>query len=428
MRIMPPTTLDSPSLWSDEAPARPHDGGADGGSGGAGGRHDRPRRRRRNAPIALLLVTSAMLGGGVSTGILALAGAFDDGGATATTVVQSSTSSTSASTSSTAAESDGGTLDAEALYASTSAGVVDITATGTSDAQSQSVSPFGQDPGQQQSSTATGTGFVVDDQGHIVTASHVVDGASKITVKFEDGTTRTATLLGQDDATDVAVLKIDASGLTLHPLTLGSSASVDVGDDLAVIGDPFGYARSISTGIVSGVDRTIEAPNGFTVAHAIQTDAAMNPGNSGGPVLNAKGEVIGIADQIATNGSADQSSGVGFAVPIDVVKSELDTLKSGGDVRHAYLGVSTSDSTSQTAGATVGQLASGGPAADAGLRAGDIVTKLGDRTVADSNDLVAAIAAHQPGDRVQLTVKRGSDTVQVTVTLGTQPASSGAGG
>jgi len=306
--------------------------------------------------------------------------------------------------------------------------VVDITATGTSDAQSQSVSPFGQDPGQQQSSTATGTGFVVDDQGHIVTASHVVDGASKITVKFEDGTTRTATLLGQDDATDVAVLKIDASGLTLHPLTLGSSASVDVGDDLAVIGDPFGYARSISTGIVSGVDRTIEAPNGFTVAHAIQTDAAMNPGNSGGPVLNAKGEVIGIADQIATNGSADQSSGVGFAVPIDVVKSELDTLKSGGDVRHAYLGVSTSDSTSQTAGATVAQLASGGPAADAGLRAGDIVTKLGDRTVADSNDLVAAIAAHQPGDRVQLTVKRGSDTVQVTVTLGTQPASSGAGG
>ena len=428
MHIMPPTTLDSPSLWSDEAPARPHDGDADGGSGGAGGRHDRPRRRRRTAPIALLLVTSAMLGGGVSTGILALAGAFDDGGATATTVVQPSTSSTSASTSSTAAESDGSTLDAEALYASTSAGVVDITATGTSDAQSQSVSPFGQDPGPQQSSTATGTGFVVDDQGRIVTASHVVDGASKITVKFEDGTTRTATLLGQDDATDVAVLKIDASGLTLHPLTLGGSASVDVGDDLAVIGDPFGYARSISTGIVSGVDRTIEAPNGFTVAHALQTDAAMNPGNSGGPVLNAKGEVIGIADQIATNGSADQSSGVGFAVPIDVVKSELDTLKSGGDVRHAYLGVSTSDSTSQTAGATVGQLASGGPAADAGLRAGDIVTKLGDRTVADSNDLVAAIAAHQPGDRVQLTAKRGSDTVQVTVTLGTQPASSGAGG
>jgi putative serine protease PepD len=422
---MPPTRLDSPSLWSDEAPVRPDRG--HGGSGGAGGRHDRPRRRGRNAPLAVLLVTSAVLGGGASTGILALAGAFD-GGSTATTVVQPSTSPTSASTASTAAEGDGGALDAEALYAATSAGVVDITSTGTASAQSQGASPFGQDPGRQQSSTATGTGFVVDDQGHIVTASHVVDGASKITVKFEDGTTRTATLLGQDDATDVAVLKIDPSGLTLHPLTLGSSASVDVGDDLAVIGDPFGYARSISTGIVSGVDRTIEAPNGFTVAHAIQTDAAMNPGNSGGPVLNARGEVIGIADQIATNSGADQSSGVGFAVPIDVVKAELATLKSGGDVRHAYLGVSTSDSTSQTAGATVGQVASGGPAADAGLRAGDIVTKLGDRTVADSNDLVAAIAAQQPGDRVQLTVRRGSQTVQVTVTLGTQPASSGAGG
>ena len=136
-------------------------------------------------------------------------------------------------------------------------------------------------------------------------------------------------MLGQDEATDVAVIKIDPSGLTLHPLTLGSSASVGVGDDVAAIGDPFGYARSISTGIVSGVDRTIKAPNGFTVAHAIQTDAAMNPGNSGGPVLNADGQVVGIADQIATDGSADQSSGVGFAVPIDLVKSALTHAQVG---------------------------------------------------------------------------------------------------
>ena len=136
-------------------------------------------------------------------------------------------------------------------------------------------------------------------------------------------------MLGQDDATDVAVIKIDPSGLTLHPLTLGSSSSVGVGDDVAAIGDPFGYARSISTGIVSGVDRTIKAPNGFTVAHALQTDAAMNPGNSGGPVLNADGQVIGIADQIATDGSADQSSGVGFAVPIDLVKSALADAQVG---------------------------------------------------------------------------------------------------
>ena len=158
-------------------------------------------------------------------------------------------------------------------------------------------------------------------------------------------------MLGQDDATDVAVIKIDPSGLTLHPLTLGSSSSVGVGDDVAAIGDPFGYARSISTGIVSGVDRTIKAPNGFTIAHALQTDAAMNPGNSGGPVLNADGQVIGIADQIATDGSADQSSGVGFAVPIDLVKSALTTLKSGGTVEHAYVGVATGDGDDERRGA-----------------------------------------------------------------------------
>ena len=199
-----------------------------------------------------------------------------------------------------------GGLDASSVYASAAPGVVDIAV-----------------------DNGSGTGFVVDKDGHIVTAAHVVNGANSISVKFQDGTTRKATVLGQDDATDVAVIKIDPSGLTLHPLTLGSSASVGVGDDVAAIGDPFGYARSISTGIVSGVDRTIKAPNGFTVAHAIQTDAAMNPGNSGGPVLNADGQVVGIADQIATDGSADQSAGVGFAVPIDLVKSALDDAQVG---------------------------------------------------------------------------------------------------
>ena len=239
----------------------------------------------------------------------------------------------------------------------------------------------------------------------------MVDGATSVTVKFEDGTTRKATVLGKDDATDIAVIKVDASGLTLHPLTLGSSASLDVGADVAAIGDPFGYARSISTGIVSGVDRTIKAPNGFTVAHAIQTDAAMNPGNSGGPVLDADGKVVGIADQIATSGNADQSSGVGFAVPIDLVKSALKTLEAGGQVKHAYLGVATGDSA--TAGAAISGVKNSGPAAQAGLRAGDVVTALDGTSVADSNDLVAAIAAHQPGDQVKLTVKRGSQTLHL---------------
>jgi putative serine protease PepD len=356
-------------------------------------------------------VISALLGGGASAGVLAATGAF---GRDSTTIVQRYTTTT-------AGEAGGG-LNAEALYTATSAGVVDITVKTTSTSSSQG-SPFGGAP-QSSQSTATGTGFVVDKQGHIVTAAHVVDGATSITVKLQDGTTRTATVLGSDDATDVAVIRIDPSGLTLHPLRLGSSSSLAVGQEIAAIGDPFGYDRSLSTGIVSGVDRTIQAPNGFTVAHAIQTDAAINPGNSGGPILNANGEVIGIADQIATGSSgADQSSGVGFAVPIDLVKSQLATLEAGGTVKHAYIGIATADGTS---GATVSSVTSGGPAAAAGLRAGDVVTRLGGATVPDSSSLVAAIATHRPGDKVDVTVRRGSQTLHLTVTLGTQPAQSAA--
>jgi putative serine protease PepD len=346
----------------------------------------------------------------VSTGVLAVAGVFRDDPASTTSVVRASSS-----------DSDG--LDAGALYASASPGVVDITSKGISSSSEQQQSPFGGAPQQQQESTATGTGFVVDAEGHIVTAAHVVDGASSITLKFADGTTRTATVTGKDDATDVAVLKFDPSGLKLHPLKLASSASLQVGDSVAAIGDPFGYARSISTGIVSGVDRTISAPNGFTVAHAVQTDAALNPGNSGGPLLNANGEVVGIVDQIATDGSADQSSGVGFAVPIDLVKSSLTELKAGDKVQHAYLGIATSDLASAATGAVIGQVSAGGPAAGGGVKAGDVITKLGDTTIKSSSDLVAAIADHRPGDKVVLTIRRGSDTIERTVTLGTQPAS-----
>jgi putative serine protease PepD len=373
-------------------------------------------RRRRPTRLAALLAVTALLGGAASAGVLAAAGVVGTGGSPATTVIQarSSTSST-------------GGLDAGALYTSASPGVVDITSKGVS-TESDQQSPFGGAP-QQSQTTATGTGFVVDGSGHIVTASHVVDGASSVTVTFAGGATRKATVVGQDDATDVAVLKIDPSGLTLHPLKLASSGSLQVGDALAAIGDPFGYARSISTGIVSGVDRTIQAPNGFTVAHAIQTDASLNPGNSGGPLLNAAGEVTGIVDQIATGGSgADQSSGVGFAVPIDLVKSQLSSLEAGKKVSHAYLGVATSSSTTASGGATVGQITSGGPADSAGLKAGDIVTALGGTKVRNSSDLVAAIADHRPGDQVKVTVRRGSSTLQRTITLGTQPAQSGSAG
>jgi putative serine protease PepD len=360
-------------------------------------RPDGPRRDRRpprRGRLAALMTVMALLGSLASAGVLALAGAFHSSGATATTTVVRSASDSAAA------------LDAKAIYSAASAGVVEITGTGV------------------------GSGFVVDAQGHIVTAAHVVNNASSVTVTFADGTTRSAKVLGQDNATDVAVLQVDnTSGLTLHPLRLASSASLGVGDQVAAIGDPFGYARSLSTGIVSGVDRTIQAPNGFTVAHAIQTDAALNPGNSGGPVLNAAGQVVGIVDQIATNGSADQSSGVGFAVPSDIVSSELSKLEAGQHVGHAYLGVETSDIASTgTAGVPIAGVSGGGPAGSAGLRTGDVVTKIGNATIKDQNDLVAAIATHQPGDRVPVTVRRGSHTVTVTVTLGTQPTQTATSG
>jgi putative serine protease PepD len=382
-----------------------------GGRSGAGGtappEPDEPRPPGRGPgrrSLAILLISAAVLGGATSAGVLAVAGAF--GGNTTTTVLPASSSSGSA-TSSTG-------LKAEALYAGATQGVVQITATGTGTSQP---GPFG---GSTQS-TATGSGFIVDAQGHIVTAAHVVNGASSIKVTFVDGTTRTATLTGKDNATDIAVLKIDQSGLTLHPLALGSSASLKVGDAVAAIGSPFGYENSFSTGVVSGLDRSIDAPNGYSVAHALQTDAALNPGNSGGPILDSSGHVVGIADQIATGGSAEQSAGVGFAVPIDLVANELKALEAGQSVKHAYFGVSTADSIGTT-GALVAAVVPRGPAAHAGLKAGDIVTAIDGKAIAGPSDVVAAIASHKPGDQVKVTVRHGSGTVSLTVTLGTQPA------
>jgi putative serine protease PepD len=372
---------------------------------------------RTKSRFAALLVATALLIGSIGTvAVFELTGSLGTTKVVHTTTVLGS--STPVSTSS------GNGIDARSLYTSTSPGVVDITANGVSTSASQS--PFGGPQSSQ--STATGSGFVVDDQGHIVTAAHVVQGASSITVKFQDGTTRKASVLGTDDATDIAVLKVDPTGLSLHPLTLGTSSSLQVGDSVAAIGDPFGYDRSFSTGIVSGLDRTIQAPNGFTVAHAIQTDTALNPGNSGGPVLDAHGRVIGIVDQIATDGSSEQNSGVGFAVPVDLVRSELQTLEAGKKVQHSYIGVATSDTNSGPSGALVGQVSAGGPASSAGVKAGDTITAIDGQKIDGTSELVAAVAAHNPGDRLTLTITRNGGTVHVTVTLGVQPTTSSSGG
>jgi putative serine protease PepD len=194
-----------------------------------------------------------------------------------------------------------------------------------------------------------------------------------------------------------------------------------VGDPLAVIGDPLDFDRSLSTGVVSALNRTIQAPNGFSIANAIQTDAAIDPGNSGGPVLNARGQVVGITDQIATGGSgSDTFSGVGFAVPIDDVKAELSQLERGAQVSHAFLGVGIAQTTGAD-GALIGSVASSGPAAAAGLQAGDLVTAVDGKAIHDANGLVAAIQAARAGQKLSLAVQRGSQHLTLTATLGNQP-------
>ncbi len=406
---MPPSLLDDP--------VRPSPAGAEYAARPAPPpREPRPPRGRRG--LAVVVVLSSLLGGAAASGVLLAAGVVGDSGSP--TVVSPAGTDTGSDVTPAAAPASGARLNAAALYAKASPGVVDITATGTGGAAQQQ-SPFG-DQGSVPRSAATGTGFVTGKEGYIITAAHVVDGGTSISVTFQDGTKRAAKLAGKDDATDVALLKVDPAGLTLHPLTLGSSASLRTGDEVAAIGDPFGYERSISTGIVSGLDRTIQAPNGFTVAHAIQIDAALNPGNSGGPILNAAGQVIGIADQIATGGSTRANAGVGFAVPIDLVKSDLATLKAGQTPRHAYLGVSMAGAGGGAGGALVGAVSRGGPAAGAGLRTGDTITAIDGKKVADSNALISVIAGREPGDKVTLTVRRGSASSQYSVTLGTQPS------
>jgi putative serine protease PepD len=376
----------------------------------------RRSNRRSGGPWrAISIIGSWLAGGLLVVGVLLVVGALGGDGDSATARAAKATTVREVAATTTAQTS------AETLYAEAESGVVEIKAT-ISGGEAQA-SPFG-GPGESSESSATGSGFIVDADGTVVTAAHVVDEASSVTVILDDGTTRKAEILGIDEATDLAVIRFDASGLELEPLELGDSSALNVGASVAAIGAPFEYAWSLSTGIVSGLDRTIEAPNGFTVSHAIQTDAAVNPGNSGGPLLNAAGEVVGVVDQIATDGSADQSSGVGFAVPSSLVAAELEALESGEEVEHAYLGVATAGASESSPGATVEEVVAGSPAAEAGLRTGDLITALDGTQIGGSEDLVAAIGQRAPGDSVILEVDRRSEALSLKVTLGTQPAES----
>lgn len=265
--------------------------------------------------------------------------------------------------------------------------------------------------------SATGSGFVIDKQGHIVTNEHVVEGATKVTVQFADQSEAQATIVGTDPSTDIAVLKVDRPASRLTPLSFAAAGSLEVGDPVVAIGSPFGLEGTLTTGVVSGLGREIEAPNGFTIENAVQTDAALNHGNSGGPLLDMQGRVVGVAAQIRSDSGGNV--GIGYAVPGDTAQRVARQLISDGSVEHAYLGVSLPNS----GAATIEDVRNNGPAEGAGLQPGDEVTAVDGKTIESGDALREAIDAKKPGDKITLTIKRNGNERTVQVTLGQRPAS-----
>jgi S1-C subfamily serine protease len=315
------------------------------------------------------------------------------------------------------------------------------------ESESQGFNPFGE-PESEGGGVATGSGFVIDEEGHILTNNHVIEGASEIEVKLGDSdTSYKATVVGADPATDVALLKVDAPADSLHPLQLGRSGELEVGDPVVAIGNPFGLDRTVTSGIVSALQRQIEAPNGFAISNVIQTDAAINPGNSGGPLINAGGEVIGINSQIETGGGSNGNVGIGFAIPIDTIRAEIRQLEDDGKVTHAFIGISGASVTPDLAravnlpveeGVLVQAAVKGGPAAKAGIEGGntsatlegaevrlggDIITELDGKKLSGMEDLVDFVNGAKSGEKVEVTYLRDGDEKTATVTLGDRPAS-----
>jgi putative serine protease PepD len=269
---------------------------------------------------------------------------------------------------------------------------------------------------------ASGSGFVIDTTGHIVTNDHVVEDADKFTVRFgEEGDPIPAKLVGKDPSSDLAVLSIDPKEVKggLKPLQLASSKSLRPGEAAIAIGSPFGLSGTVTTGIISALGREIEAPNGFSIPGAVQTDAAINPGNSGGPLLDAEGRVIGVNSQIASSGGGN--SGVGFAVPVDTVRDVAPKLIKDGKIERAYIGLSSGERPA-TPGALVGTVNPGTPAEEAGIRTGDLIVAFDGKKIRNPSELSLAVLKKQPGDEVKVELKRSGDTRTVTVKLDERPS------
>jgi putative serine protease PepD len=353
-----------------------------------------PSNRNR---VATAVAVAALAGAGAGAGIVAVA--HDSGHSTNNAAAPSNVSSIA-----------NGTLSVGQIAKASIPSVVEIDSTSTS----TNGSPF---PGSGSSEQAAeGTGFVYDTKGDIVTNDHVVNGANSLTVKFSDGSTAKATIVGEDPSTDVAVIHVNVDSSRLHPLTLGDSSTAQIGDGVVAIGNPFGLDNTVTSGIVSALNREITSPDNSPIEGAIQTDAAINHGNSGGPLLNMKGEVIGITSQIQSDSGGND--GVGFAVPSNTVKSIAGQLISTGKAQHALLGVNVQDGTN---GVAVKQVESGSGAADAGLKAGDTITAVGSTKVTTAEQLRAIIASHQPGDSITLSVRQSDgSTKTVKATLGSK--------
>jgi S1-C subfamily serine protease len=376
---------------------------------------------------------AAVIGGALVAAVMLL---LDVGKTTkTTTVVQQSAVSSRA-----AAAGSAKGLTAGEIYKRDAAGVVNVKA----QIVQRVASPFDLTP-QEQRGEATGSGFVVDNNGDILTNAHVIEGASRVTVQFEDNKTTDAKVVGKDTSTDIALLRVDPKNVKLHPLALGDSSSVQVGDPTIAIGNPFGLDRTLTTGVVSALQRRIDAPNGFSIDHVIQTDAAINPGNSGGPLLDAAGRVIGINSQIATGGAGNGNVGIGFAVPINTAKRVVPQLKSSGTVQRAYLGItglSIDRSLSRlnlnvSSGVLVQSVAPGSPAAKAGIKGGDtqanldgsnialggdVLRKIDGRTIKSMDDVIAVVDAKKPGDTVRLDYLRNSKGQTATLRLTQRPS------
>jgi putative serine protease PepD len=330
----------------------------------------------------LSLLVAAVLGGFVAAGAVVLLDDDDAAPAASTSTVSTPP-----------ARSTSSGLSAGDIYKRASSAVVEI-----------------------QAGNATGTGFVIDADGHVITNEHVVAGEQTVQIRFADESEEQGRVVGTDPSTDIALIEVDLAGHGVRPVQLGSSAGVEVGDPVYAIGNPFGLERTLTAGIVSAVNRDITAPNNFTINDVIQTDAPVNPGNSGGPLLDAAGNVIGVVSQIQSENGGN--IGIGYAVPSDTVRKVVDTLKTGSEIEHAYLGVRLAE-TDQ--GVRLTSVLEGDPGQKGGLQAGDVVLEADGQAVQSAADIQRAVDGHKPGEKLELKINRGGDERTVTVTLGTRP-------